>query len=139
MGTFRTGSFVPFTIIRGSSTGKAMHHGNTKLHFTCDKVDTARNATPSGSPPAPSIDEAATLLTGTRASSACVIDFFEACAELPVGLEESSKVLEINRKAGKVAACRLYSIERVDRLEESIYWLLSAIALIYLLLAIIGL
>ena len=99
-----------------------MHHGNTRLHSASDKVE-----------------EAATLLTRTRASSACRIDSFEAHTGFPAGLEESSKIFAINRNAGQGAACRLYSIERVDRLEESIHWLLSAITLIYLILAIIGL
>jgi hypothetical protein len=38
----------------------------------------------------------------------------------------------------KVVFDRLRSIERVNRLEESLYWLLSAATLIYLLVGIIG-
>jgi hypothetical protein len=87
---------------------------------------------------APGIDEAAALSTVIRAPSVCVIDFFEAHHRLPAGFEVSSKELEIKRKAGNVAARRIPSIGRIDRLEESLYWLLSAATLIYLLLGIIG-
>jgi hypothetical protein len=84
------------------------------------------------------IDEATTLLEVTRSPSECVIDFFEARDRLTTGLEESNKSFEINRKAGKVAIHRLPSIERVDRFEESVYWVLSAAMLVYLLFAVIG-
>jgi hypothetical protein len=33
---------------------------------------------------------------------------------------------------------RLPAVERIDRLEESIYWLLSAVTLTYLLLELMG-
>ena len=139
MEAFRTGSFVPFTPIRGSSTGKAMHHGTTKLHLASEKVDTARKATRSGSPSARCMQEAATLLTGTRPCSPCVIDFFEAHAGSAAGFEESYEICTTNRKAGEGIAGRLYSIEPVDRLEESLHWLLAAITLIYLIVAFIRL
>jgi hypothetical protein len=87
---------------------------------------------------APGIDEAAALSTVIRAPSVCVIDFFEAHHRLPAGFEVSSKELEMKRKAGNVAARRIPSIGRIDRLEESLYWLLSAPTLVYLILAIIG-
>jgi hypothetical protein len=116
-----------------------MHHGNTKLHLASDKVDTARKATRFGSPSACCIEEAATLLTGTRPCSPCVIDFFEAHAGSAAAFEESCEICTINRKAREGNAGRLYSIEPVDRLEESLHWLLLAITLIYLIVAIIGL
>ena len=87
---------------------------------------------------APGIDEAATLSTVIRASSASVIDFFEARDRLSAGFEASSEEFEIKRKAGNVAARRIPSVGRFDRLEESLYWLLSAATLIYLVLEIIG-
>ena len=51
---------------------------------------------------------------------------------------ESSKEFPMNRQGSEVAAYRRPSVKRVDRLEESLYWLLSAATLIYLLLGIIG-
>ena len=91
----------------------------------------------SGDPAAPGIDDATTLLKVTGARSACVIDFFEARDRLGVGFEVSSKDFEVNWRPGKVAN-RLPTVERVDRLEESIYWLLSAATLVYLLLGVTG-
>jgi hypothetical protein len=87
---------------------------------------------------APGIDEAAALSTVIRAPSTCVIDFFEARDRLSAGFESTSEEFEIKRKAGKVAARRIPSVGRFDRLEESLYWLLSAATLIYLVLAVIG-
>jgi hypothetical protein len=87
---------------------------------------------------APGIDEAAALSTVIRAPSACVVDFFEARNRLPAGFEASSEEFEIKRKAGNFAARRIPSVGRFDRLEESLYWLLSAATLIYLVLEIIG-
>jgi hypothetical protein len=89
----------------------------------------------SGDPAAPGIDDGTTLLKVTGGPSACVINFFEARDRLQAGLGESSKEFEINRNASKVAN-RLPSVGRGDRLEESIYWLLSAATLVYLFLGI---
>jgi hypothetical protein len=83
-------------------------------------------------------DEATTPLEVTRTPAACVIDFFEARDQLTTGLEKSSQPLAINRKAGKVSIHRLPSIERADRFEESVYWVLSAAMLVYLLLGVVG-
>jgi hypothetical protein len=87
---------------------------------------------------APGIDEAATLSTVIRAPSACVINFFEARDRLLAGFEVSSQEFEIKPKAGNVAARRIPSIGRIDRLEESLYWLLSAATLVYLIFGIVG-
>jgi hypothetical protein len=65
--------------------------------------------------------------------------------ELPVApgaapgprIDEATTEFEIN-KARKAAADRLRSAQRVARLEESLYWLLSAATLVYLLFQIIG-
>ena len=100
---------VPFTTIGGCSIGRAMP-----------------------------IDEATTLLEVTRTPSAGVIDLFEARDRVTTGLEESNQAFEINRKAGKVAIHRLPSIERVDRFEESVYWVLSAAMFVYFLLCFVG-
>ena len=87
---------------------------------------------------APGIDEAAVLSTVIRAPSACVIDFFEARDRLSAGFAASSEEFEIKRKTGKVALRRIPSVGRFDRFEESLYWLISAATLIYLVLEIIG-
>jgi hypothetical protein len=86
---------------------------------------------------APGFDEAAALSTVIRAPS-CVIDFFEARDRLSAGFESSSEEFEIKRKAANVAARQIPSVGRFDRFEESLYWLLSAATLIYLVLAVIG-
>jgi hypothetical protein len=90
-----------------------------------------------GASPGPRIDEAVTLSPVTRASSVSMIDFFEACDRLPAGFGESSKEFEINRLGGRIAARQLPSIGRMDRLEESLYWFLSAATLSYLLFEIV--
>ena len=86
----------------------------------------------------PCIDETASLSNVARTTSACVIDFFEERDRVRAGLEESSREFEIDWRVRKVATRRLPSIQRVDRLEESLYWLFSAATLIYLLLGILG-
>ena len=87
---------------------------------------------------APRIDETKTILSLTRTQSASVIDFFEARDRLLAGFEGRRKAFEINRKAGKVVASRHPSIGRMDRLEESLYWFLSAATLIYLLFELVA-
>jgi hypothetical protein len=52
--------------------------------------------------------------------------------------DEAATLPRVTRAAGKVVFDRRRSIERVGRLEESLYWLLSAATLIYLLFGIIG-
>jgi hypothetical protein len=84
------------------------------------------------------IEETTTLLEATRPPSACVIDFFEARDRLKPGLEEHGQQLEIKGKSQKLALHRLPTIKRADRLEESVYWVLSAVTVVYLLLGIIG-
>jgi hypothetical protein len=53
-------------------------------------------------------------------------------------LDERSQNLGTKGKSQKLALQRIPSIKRADRLEESIYWVLSAVMLVYLLLEIIG-
>jgi hypothetical protein len=104
-----------------------------EMKFTQQELEAAP-----GAPPAPRIDATTTLSNASRARSACVIDFFDARDRLRAGSEECSKEVEINRKASKAAAHRLPSADRVDRLEELLYSLLSAATLVYLLLCIIA-
>ena len=103
------GSLVPFRIAVGSFIGRAMH-----------------------------IEETTKLLEATCPSSACVINFFEASDRLKPGLRDRGQKLGIKGKSRKLALYRLPSIKRADRLEESIYWVLSTIMIVYLLLEIIG-
>ena len=53
-------------------------------------------------------------------------------------LAESSEEFPINRQGSEVAAYRRPSVKRIDRLEESVYWLVSAAMLVYLLLGVIS-
>jgi hypothetical protein len=93
-------------------------------------------------PPAPAMqrmdDASAFSKVLTRAPSGCVIDFFAARDWLQTGFAEGGPRIEIHQKPDELAAQRLPSVERVDRLEESLYWLLSAATLIYFLFGIIG-
>ena len=84
------------------------------------------------------IEETTTLLEAARPPSACVIDFIEACDRLKPGLKEHGQQLEIKGKSEKLALHRLPTIKRADRLEDSVYWVLSAVIVVYLLLGIIG-
>jgi hypothetical protein len=88
--------------------------------------------------PAPRIEEATTRSRVTRAPSGCVSDFLPARDRLPTGLEGTSHDFEMNRIAKEAAADRLLAVTRMDRLEESVYWLLSAATIVYLLFGIIS-
>jgi hypothetical protein len=86
---------------------------------------------------APRLDETKYPSKVPRAPSACVIDFFEASGRVPARSQDGGKEPEINSKASGLAARRLPSV-RVDRLEDSLYWLFSGATLVYILLEIIG-
>jgi hypothetical protein len=77
------------------------------------------------------------LTTTIPTASACVIDFAKARDRLSAEFMGTSKESEMIWKARKVAACRMPAA-RVDRLEDSLYWLLSAATVGYLVLEIIG-
>jgi hypothetical protein len=77
------------------------------------------------------------LTTAIPTTSACVIDFLKARDRLSAEFAGTSKELGIAWKADKVDARRLPSAQ-VDRLEDSLYWLLSAATLGYLVLKVIG-
>ena len=71
-------------------------------------------------------------------SLACVIDFLKARGRLSAEFEATSNEFQIERRTGKVGARRLPSVGWIDRLEDSLYWLLSTATLLYLVLGIIG-
>jgi hypothetical protein len=83
-------------------------------------------------------EETTKLSEATCSLSACVIDFFEARDRLKPGLDEPGQLLGKKGKSQKLDLHRLPSIKRADRLEESVYWVLSAAMLIYLLIEIIS-
>jgi hypothetical protein len=89
-------------------------------------------------PPKQRFDEDTTLSKLTRGSSVSVNDSVEALDRLAEGFEDSGQGFEINQRLSKLAPRRLPSVKRIDRLEESLYWLFSAVTLAYLLLEIIG-
>jgi hypothetical protein len=91
-----------------------------------------------GAPPVRQVEDGATFLPVTGALSKCPRQFFEAGERLPYGFEKGGHQLAITRKGGETMFRRLPPVERIDRLEESIYWLLSAVTLTYLLLELIG-
>jgi hypothetical protein len=83
-------------------------------------------------------NEATTRSELVVASSARLLDLFAGDDRLPVGVEGSSQEFEVNRNAKEAAARRLTAAARMNRFEESAYWLLSAATLVYLLLGIIS-
>jgi hypothetical protein len=83
------------------------------------------------------MDDSTMLFEVARAPSTCVIDFFEARDRL-TARDKNSKGFEIHSTTGRVASYPRSSVQRVDRLEESLYWLLAAAMMVYLLLEIIG-
>jgi hypothetical protein len=89
-------------------------------------------------PGTPRVDDAKTPLNMIRAPSACIIDFFEARDRLSGGFEGGDKEFTKSRKVRNVRALRLPSVERLECLEESVYWLLTASAVVYLLIEILG-
>jgi hypothetical protein len=87
---------------------------------------------------APRLDETKYPSKVPRATSASAIDFFEAGDRVPARPQDCGKEPEISSKASGFAVRRLPSVQRVDRLEDSLYWLFSGATLAYLLLEIIG-
>jgi hypothetical protein len=70
--------------------------------------------------------------------SAGVIDFYQATNRVPPESQDGSNQSEIDLKASGVIGHRLPAVQRVDHLEDSLYWLFSGATLVYLVLAIIG-
>jgi hypothetical protein len=69
---------------------------------------------------------------------ACVIDFYQAADRITPEAQDSSNEIEIDLKASSAVGHRLPAVQRVDHLEDSLYWLFSGATLVYLVLAIIG-
>jgi hypothetical protein len=87
---------------------------------------------------APRLDEAETFSEIDPASFKGVIEFFETADQFPEALNESAEESQINQEAGKAFARRLPAVRGANRFEESLYWLLGAVALFYLLLAFVS-
>jgi hypothetical protein len=90
-------------------------------------------------PSVPCVSGATALAHLHGATSANVIDFFDARAWLSTGFEDCRQEFETSRKTGRPATRQILSVCRGHRLDESLFWLLSATAVAYLLVAIIGL
>jgi hypothetical protein len=84
----------------------------------------------------PGFDEVETSSL-SRTRSVYIIDVFETRNRLPAELEDRREEFESDLKAGQVVAPPLPSIGQMDRFEESLYWLVSAATLIYLLFVIV--
>jgi hypothetical protein len=82
---------------------------------------------------APRFDEAEIVSRFSRSRFVYIIDFSQPSNRLPV--EPESRFEE--PEAGRAAAPTLPSIGQMDRFEASLYWLLSAATLIYLLFMIV--
>jgi hypothetical protein len=67
-----------------------------------------------------------------------VIDFYQAADRISPEAQDSSNEIEIDLKASSAVGHRLPAVQRVDHLEDSLYWLFSGATLVYLVLAIIG-
>jgi hypothetical protein len=102
-----------------------------------EEIKFAQRAAP-GASPSPRTDEATTPSKLIRTPSVRPVDLFEGWDRLPGGFEGSRGEFEVNRSDKEAAARRLTAIARMDRFEESAYWLLSAATLVYLLLGIIS-
>ena len=72
-------------------------------------------------------------------SATYVIDFFEAQHRLLTESEKIAQEREMDRQIQESAIRRKRSVRLFDALEEAFYWLLSAAALVYLALSILGL
>lgn len=88
--------------------------------------------------PGRQVKEGGTLLPVTGGAPKRPIGFFEAYERIPYGFEKGGHEHTIIRKGGETTFRRLPAVRRIDRLEESIYWLLSAVTLTYLLLELMG-
>lgn len=85
----------------------------------------------------PRFDEAETISSLSSTRSVYIIDFFQTRNRMAAELEDRREELETDLKAGQAADPPLPSIGQMDRFEESLYWLISAATLIYLLFVIV--
>jgi hypothetical protein len=104
-----------------------------------NKTNIAEKETPNAPVTLPAVrfDEAETISSLSPTRSVYIIDFFETRNRLPAELEDRPEELETNLRTGQAAAPPLPSIGQMDRFEESLYWLVSAATLIYLLFMIV--
>jgi hypothetical protein len=86
---------------------------------------------------APHFDEVETISRLRQTRPVYIIDFFETRNQLREELGLRGEEFEIIQKVGQAAAPALPSIGQMDRFEESLYWLVSAATLIYLLFMIV--
>jgi len=107
-------------------------HIEEKMNFAEQEMPTA-TVTRSAS----LFDEGETISSLSRTRSVYIIDFFEERNRLPAEVEVRSEEFATNLQAAQAAAQPLPSIGRMDRFEESLYWLISAATLIYLLFIIV--
>jgi hypothetical protein len=77
------------------------------------------------------------LSAAPTASVVCVIDILEARDRLSAEFAETGKRFEMKRKVRKVGARRILLAARINRLEESLFWLLSVVTLSDLVLGIV--
>jgi hypothetical protein len=70
--------------------------------------------------------------------SACVIDFYQATDRALPESQDGSNEIEMDLQANRIISHRLPAVQRVDHLEDSLYWFFSGATLVYLLLEIIG-
>jgi|SRR5450432_4046764 hypothetical protein len=92
-----------------------------------------------GAPPVRQVEDGATFLPVTGGLPKRPGQFFEAGERLPYGFEKGGHEFAIIRKGDQTMVCRLPAAQRIDRLEEAVYWLLSGATLTYLLLELMGL
>jgi hypothetical protein len=87
----------------------------------------------------PSVNYHPNLDKGPPTSPGSDINFIAAFDRLSARFGKTGKEFEIARKVRKVATRRGHAVRQIDRFEESLYWMLSAVTLIYLMLWIIRL
>src|SRR5258707_74806 len=99
-------------------------HVQQKMKFTQRELPTAP-----GAPPEQRFDEDRTLSEMAHGLSVSATDSVEAHDRLAEGFEDNGQEFETNQRLSQLAVRRLPSVRRVDRLEESLYWLFSAVTL----------
>jgi hypothetical protein len=79
----------------------------------------------------------AKIVGRTHCFCSMVIDILEARDRLSAEFAETGKRFEMKRKVRKVGARRILLAARINRLEESLFWLLSVVTLSDLVLGIV--
>ena len=104
------------------------------MKFTHQKLPTAFAPAASSEPPFDEADR-----PSIQVSARCVIDFFEARDRLSAQLERTAKESAFASTIRRTTIRRKRAADPGDTLEESLYWLISAATLAYLVLGILGL